>query len=176
MKAMILFILTVNLSIFMSCCSTLFPDEKLTMQKKDYKGNELRIDGYYYHHQKDGNYEFTLVVFLYRDGIIISTRAYPSLDLSIVETEMIKEYDEIKKRKVSWGVFGINDNRIEYEEWTSPTERMTLRRNTGYIENDTTFRIVEHFFSYNRKTYQVNQVWHFKPFDNKPDSTNVYIK
>jgi hypothetical protein len=44
MKAMIIFILV---NILMSCNSTLFPDENLTLQKTPYTGNQLCIDGYY---------------------------------------------------------------------------------------------------------------------------------
>ena len=176
MKKIFLFIFISILGTFVSCCKVFLPNEKLSMKREDYKGNELKIDGYYYHHQEDENNKFTLIVFLYRNGIIISTRAYPTLDLSVVEEEMVKEFNEIQKSKVGWGVFRINYNSFEYEEWTSPTEGMTLRKSSGFIENDTIFCITEHFFSYNKKKYHVDQVYHFRQFSPKPDSTNIFIK
>jgi hypothetical protein len=151
----------------------LFPDEKLTLQREDYEGNELKIDGYYYYHNDDNR---TLVLFLYRNGIIISTRAYPFFDLSFVEIEMIKEYGEIGKSKTRWGLFTVVGNKIECEQWVSPTEGITVSKQSGYIENDTTFHITEQYFSYNKQVYHVNEIWHFKQFSPKPDSTNNYIK
>ena len=158
-----------------SSCDRLFKDDELLLSKTPYLGDELRIDGYYYY-QKVEDEKYTLIVFLYKNGIIISTRAYPFLDVAVVETEMMKEYDEIVKDKTRWGIFAVDNNKIKYERWVSPTEGITVRKSTGYIENDTTFHITEHYFSYNQKIYYVNEVWHFKKFDNKPDSTNNFIK
>jgi len=162
------------LGVFVSCCKILLPNEKLSMKRVDYNGNELRIDGYYY--RQGDKSEYTCVVFLYKNGILFSTRCHRSYDLDVVEKEMVNEYDEFRKSKTHWGVFMVVDNRIEYEEWTTPTEGITVKKSSGFIENDTTFRIAEEYFSYNKKTYHVNQVYHFKQFANKPDSTNKFIK
>jgi len=173
MKTMILFLFIGSLSICMSCCSFLFPDEKFSIQRADYNGNELKFDGYYYRQDTSGN---TLILFLYRNGIILSTRAYPSCDLDYVENIMVDEYDKIRKDKTRWGVFIVEYDKIEYEKWTTPTESITVKKGIGYIETDTTFRITENYFSYNNKKYLVDEVYHFKQFANKPDSTNNYIK
>jgi hypothetical protein len=174
MKTMILITLMGSLIICLSCCSILFPDEKLSLERTDYHGNELRTDGYYYYQEE--NYTHTLVVFLYKNGTILSARSYSSHDLNDVEKEMVNSYDKIGKEKTYWGVFTINGNQIKYERWVAPTESISISKSIGYIENDTTFCITEEFFSYNRKTYHTNEVWHFKHFTNKPDSINSYIK
>ena len=85
-------------------------------------------------------------------------------------------YDNFGKDKWNWGVFIITNNQIEYEKWTVPTESVSTRKSIGNIENDTTFHITEQYFSYNKRKYSVDEVWRFKQFDNKPDSTNNYIK
>jgi len=174
MKTIILFIFTINLGMFMSCCSKIFPDEKLTLQRMDYDGNELRPDGYYYYFTKNNN---TVVYFLYKNGIILCAHSYSSQDLNIVEEEMVKIYPEIRKQKDGWGVFLINNNKIEYEIWNASTGSClpTIKR-IGFIENDTTFRITETYYSDSKKTDNNEIVYHFKQFSPKPDSTNVYIK
>ena len=145
------------------------------MQRNDYVGSELRTDGYYYYQEESGHV-YTTVMFLYRNGVTLSARSYSTLDLEIVEKEMISKYDKLGKEKPYWGVFKIINNRIEYEQWVAPTELISTSKSTGWIENETTFHITEQCFSYNKKKYSVNEVWRFKQFDNKPDSTNVYIK
>ena len=174
MKTIILFILTINLSMFMSCCSKIFPDEKLSMQRMDYNGSELRTDGYYYYFTKNNN---TVVYFLYKNGIILCAHSYSSQDLNIVEKEMVKIYSEIRKQKDGWGVFLVSDNKIEYEIWNASTgySLPTLKR-IGFVENDTTFRTTETHFSDTQKIDYNEIVYHFKHFANKPDSTNVFIK
>ena len=174
MKEFVLFMFMVCCLTIFPCCKVLYPDEKLSMKRVEYNGNQLRIDGYYYY-QHD-NPISTLVLFLYRNGVILSTRAYPSHDLDVVEEKMLSEYDKIRKEKAFWGVFLVNDNKIEYEKWESPTEGFTISKRSGYIEDDTTFHITKRFFSYNKKTYHADEIWHFKQFSPKPDSTNNYIK
>jgi len=158
---------------FMSCCSKIFPDEKLSMQRMDYSGNELRTDGYYYYFTKNN----TVVYFLYKNGIILCAHSYSSHDLNTVEVEMVKIYPEIRKLKDGWGVFLVNDNKIEYEIWNASTGySLPTIKHIGVIENDTTFRITETYFSDTKKTDYKEFIYRFKQFDNKPDSTNVFIK
>jgi len=154
-------------------CKALNPDENLTIQRVDYTGNELRTDGYYYYFFENN----TVVYFLYRNGIILCAHSYPSNDLNFVEKEMVKIYSEIRKQKFGWGVFLICNNTIEYETWNVPISvSMPIIRCKGYIENDTTFCITESYYSDLKKTEYSNEIYHFKQFNNKPDSTNVYIK
>lgn len=162
------------LFLLFQCCDKLFPDEKLLMDRKDYTGNELRTDGYYYYFTKSNN---TVVYFLYRNGIIVCAHSYSTHDLNFVENEMVKAYSLIRKYKDGWGVFAINGNKIEYEIWNASTgfSLPTIRR-IGYIKNDTTFCITESYYSDIKRTEKEETVYCFKQFDNKLDSTNVYIK
>jgi len=177
MKMMILIMLIGGFVVLVACCKTLFPDEKLTMQKKPYTGNELRTDGYYYHFVK--GYNRTVVYFLYRNGIILWGGTYSTINIDEIETEMIKLYSEIKKTKDSWGVFIVNGDTIQYEKWVgSATSRPNTYRYIcwGKIENDTTIRFTKEYVSERDETRSIDKVWHFKQFDNKPDSTNNFIK
>jgi hypothetical protein len=158
----------------MSCCSKLFPDEKLSIQRKDYNGNELRIDGYYYCYFEKT--DITVIYFLFRNGIVRCTGGYSSYNEDNREQEMISYYG--KSTKTDWGVFVINENKIQYEKWIeSPSgANASIYRRSGYIENDTTIHFTESYYSGRNETKKIDEVWHFKQFDNKPDSTNVYIK
>lgn len=174
MRAIILIVLLGSVITFVTSCDLLFPDEKLSLQRVNYNGNELRTDGYYYHFTSSNN---TIVYFLYRNGIILCAHSYSSHDLTSVELEMVKIYSEIRKLKDSWGVFIVNDNKIEYDMWNTPTGfSFPITKSKGYIENDTTFHITETYYSDINKTYYEDELWHFRQFANKPDSTNNFIK
>ena len=154
------------------CCNKLFPDEKLTLPREDYLGNELRTDGYYYAFFSETN--ITAVMFLYRNGISISQGGYATRDLDEIEKRVIK--DKFNS-KVHWGVFVVNGNKIQHEKWVGSTGiGAVLNKGTGHIENDTTIHFTERYNSEYQKTHAVDEIWHFKQFNNKPDSTNNYIK
>ena len=172
---MILFVLTISLSMLMSCCSSLFPDEKLSMQRKDYLGSELRMDGYYYCYFEKT--DITSIYFLFRNGIIRCAGSYSRYNEDNREQEMVSYYDKFTP-KTDWGIFVIDGNKIQYEKWVEAPSGVnaSINRCSGYIENDTIFYITESYYSGNGKTEQVNRVYHFREFSPKPDSTNVFIK
>ena len=99
MDKFISYTITISLSIFMLGCDVLFPDEKLSLQREDYNGNELRIDGYYYWYNKENN--GTAVYFLFRNGVILLEGAFSSGDLNKIEIEMVKYFG--KHPKTDWG-------------------------------------------------------------------------
>ncbi|MDR0507689.1 MAG: hypothetical protein LBH32_12870 [Dysgonamonadaceae bacterium] len=165
MKIIRLLILPILMLSFLWGCNLLFSDEEMSFDRIDYEGNELRLDGYYYRQGKD----YTLVHFFYQNGIILSANSYRNLDLDIVEKQLLEIYYQIVKEKPNWGIFKIANNQIEYEQWEAPNEGgLSISHSKGYIENDTTFHIKE--------TYLDHEVWHFRKFDHKPDSTNNFIK
>jgi len=177
MKTIFVFLLFIGLSVYISCCSKLFPDEKLTIQRADYTGNELKIDGYYYYQEITEKYSNTIVMVLYRNGIVLSCGSFSTTDLNVVEEDMPKRYNLLKKHKIGWGVFLITDNQISIERWNASTGfSLPIAICKGYIENDSTFHITETYFSDSEKTNYGETVYHFKQFANKPDSTNNYIK
>ena len=148
--------------ILLSMLLTACKDEELMLQRIPYKGDELRIDGYYY--TQWGTH--TTVMFFYRNGITLSAMSYGSLDLNSVEKEMINRYEYIRNEKSGWGVFLITGDTLEAEIWTTSVGGgLPVYKWKAYIENDTTFRKIAG-----------NVVYHFKQFSPKPDSTNQFIK
>jgi hypothetical protein len=174
MKTATLFSFIVCFLMLISCCNVLFPDENLTIKRRDYTGNELRTDGYFYFFQESTNLIY--VRFLYRNGIILSVGGYSPPDLEEVEKRIL---NPIMNSKDHWGVFVVDGNTIKYEKWigsSSSSPKAYLYNCTGNILNDTTIHFTESYNSESNKTNTINEVWHFRRFSPKPDSTNVYIK
>jgi len=147
-------------------------DEKLTLQRRDYTGNELKTNGYYYVFR---NENLTSVYFFYRNGIALYLGGYSSNNLDYVESNLIKEFG--KTTKDQWGVFIVNGNSIQYESWTGSSGfSAALDKRSGNIKNDTTIHFTERYSSEYKTTRTIDEVWHFKQFNSKPDSTNNFIK
>ncbi|GHT22665.1 hypothetical protein AGMMS4957_13170 [Bacteroidia bacterium] len=149
MQKMILFVLIISLSMFMSYCNSLFPDEKLTMQRGDYEGNELKIDGYYYRQEVTEVSSRTMVMFLYRNGILLSCGSFSTIDLNIVVEELPNRYTLVEEKQEWMGRFSIDKNLIQTEQWVeSPSgASSSIYRRSGYIENDTTIHFTESYYS-----------------------------
>lgn len=162
-------ILLLLISIVYSC-TTMKP---LSLEREDYNGKNLRLDGYYYSPYEEGYTSF----FLFENGIYLDNG-------STIKTDGINKLDEIIKSmyplnpKYSvpyrWGIFIVNGSDIKIEAWLSgsggayPTHLVK-----GKIINDTTIAIS----GLKGKKYD-NQVdyFHFRQFSPKPDSTNEFIK
>lgn len=176
MKKIILIILVVGLIVSVSCCRGMFTDEELTLQREVYIGNELKIDGYYYYIVPESNR--TVIWFFYRNGVVLHGGTYGSMDFDEIETIMVERYSQLKKLKSSWGVFLVDGDKIQLERWAEAPNGVSLAtfRYSGNIINDTTIHITETYYSGRNETKQIDEVWHYKQFDNKPDSTNTFIK
>lgn len=156
-------------------CSSLLEFPDLTLRKKDYTGNQLKTNGFYYTTYESYDYKlkkkklFYNIYFLYKNGVILNGKGQPSLD-------NIKVHNSVYSYQISWGIFQIDGNRIRYEKWI-PTLSSAIYE--GVILNDTTFTITE---AYNLKLgnkvniSKMNDIYHFQAHSPKPDSTNNYIK
>ena len=85
MKTKILF-LSVIQCLFITSCNLLYPDQKLTLPRTDYIGNEIRTDGYYYHIIEDR----IIFRFFYKNGIVLSGGASSFNNMDEAETKMFK--------------------------------------------------------------------------------------
>ncbi len=141
-------------------------DEKLQLERKDYIGNELRIDGYYYYEYPDSLYN--TACFLFRNGIFLAATSYKTSEIKEFEKQVLTEVwiNSRRKSKDSWGVFNVKDSILTVERWAPPLgigDNYKKAVYTGKIFNDTTFEMSD-------------GIYHFKQFFPKPDSTNPYIK
>jgi len=172
----IIFIATI-LFLSMNQCEKYNKDDELSIKRTDYTGNQLRIDGYYYRTWEDMMY----TMFFYQNGIILYGGAFSQSE--IVEREIRYKngtfYNHVNGIKYLWGTFKIEGNKISFERWQPTQPYLRSYVETGKILNDTTFIITELYRMQNgEKTNvkEVNEIYHFKQFSPKPDSTNSFIE
>ena len=167
-------ILLVALS--MVSCTKWFKDEEFTLSKQSYTGNELRTDGYYYEIE-DGKIWSTY--FFYRNGILHYGIASDTLDndLDKYDTWFASDYysEHPRKKRRRWGLFEINGDSIVFERWGILEGGDPVLRFSGRILNDTTFIIIRCENPYSGEACKINDLYHFRFFSPKPDSTNMFI-
>ena len=173
------FLLITMLFIMQNCLKHNYAkDDKLSIQRTDYMGDELRLDGYYYLIYGDGNY--ITATFFYRNGVILKGNAGLVDNIEDHENYYINGYyNDVKDLKDMWGVFKIVENKISFERWyprTGGPFHAYVR--SGTILNDTTFHITESYRMQNGEKTDVStkdEIYRFKQFSPKPDSTNVFV-
>ena len=151
-------------------------DDKLTLQRTNYTGNELRIDGYYC--QKiDGMYYSCY--FFYNNGTLLyGGGGLTEIEMQNLETTFSNGsfYNTAKDIKYFWGLYNINGNSIAFERWyPSSGGSLPASIRSGIILNDSTFQITQSIRSNGSESTQKNEIYYYKKFSPKPDSTNQYI-
>ena len=152
-------------------------DDILSISRTPYTGTELRINGYYYSTWEDMIY----IMFFYRNGIHLNGGGFPKSELVDYETEYKNGtfYNHVKEWKYMWGVFKIEGNKIFFERWYSSEPPLKAFVCDGNIINDTTFNITESYRMQNGEKTMVstiNEIYYFKQFSPKPDSTNSFVQ
>lgn len=149
-------------------------DDELILNKTSYTNDQLRIDGYYYTQIRD----IYIIYFLYRDGILASGGHVFENELNEYE-EMYRDgsfWNAKKDKKLYWGLFNIDSDKIMIEKWyPSSGGGMPAYLSIGEIQNDTTFVITKAIRPKTDETLVLNEVFHFRAFAPKPDSTNNVI-
>lgn len=173
MKSMYIAITAFVFVLLTSCRGERWDDE-LTLPKQSFTGSQLRLDGYYYR-STSSNYE---TIFLYRNGVVLYGAYTPFAEIESQEENYANGtfYNSVKDDKTSWGRFIIAGNEIKREFW-QPSNGGALQTFThsGTVVNDTTFRISSSWRSCKPKRKKdLDEVWRFKAFSPKPDSTNQF--
>lgn len=175
MKRKILFILTLFSIICMSSnCEKSVDDMPFSLNKQSYNGNSLRIDGYYY--QKYGNPEKLTIYFFYSNGILLHAGDGYTFDIEDKFTSG-QLYEKLKENKYCWGLFLIDGKKIQFERYYN-TDELSKKAyiRSGEILNDTTFKITKSVRSDGAEERTRDEMFYFKPFKPKIDSTNRWIK
>jgi hypothetical protein len=73
-------------------------------------------------------------------------------------------------------VFIIEDNVIKFERWYPSERPYNAFVREGVILKDTTFHITKSYRSNGTEKREKDEIYHFRKFSPKPDSTNVYVK
>lgn len=157
-----------------SCDKEILLDEKLTLEKESYTGNQLRIDGYYYTQFRD----IHRIYFLYRDGTLFSGGDVYENKLNEYEQKYQNGsfWDAKKNNKLYWGLYNVDSDDIMIEKWhPSSGGGMLVYLHSGEILNDTTFVITKSVRPKTGEEKDLNEVYHFREFSPKPDSTNNFL-
>jgi hypothetical protein len=151
--------------------------EELTFEKQMNHTGKLRLSGFYLRQDPSMDSLNFNIYFLYQDGKIMY---FGSLDRATYNTETLTDstlIKKIKKNLVSWGLYRISGDSISFEKWHhsgGPPKITYIRK--GKILNDSTFIITSSERPNGDERTQLNELYHFKKFHPKPDSTNDFIK
>lgn len=151
-------------------------DDKLTLQRTNYTGNELRIDGYYYNVWSGGFFHMRV---FYGNGTVKNIGS-PSSGTTLTEADnhVAAMSPEIMSKKYGWGVFIINGNAIKLEEWHSGNTKLMAFTREGTILNDSTFKFTQVYRlvgGVKTEVSTIDETFNFRQYSPKPDSTNQYI-
>jgi hypothetical protein len=161
-----------------SCKKENTMDDLLSIKKAPYAGSELRTGGYYYNEYIPG---YLTVYFFYTDGTVLYGNSFSSNELSFHEVKYSNgaHYNYAKNLKYYWGIFKIEGNELLFERWYPSQPPLKAYIRSGAILNDTTFIITEFYRMQGGQKTNVesrNEMYHFKVFNLKPDSTNSFVK
>ena len=153
---------------------------KFTFSPQAQDNPPLLLSGYYDHTYKLSNDSLQHeIIFLYANGVILFAGSSHS-GLSERENDFKngKYYDAIKNEKNSWGPFKINEGTLEFQRWF-PAENAPVHFYTCKILNNQSFEVYQTGYMVRGKKKQkqnISEVYTFKAFGPKPDSTNKYVK
>ncbi len=168
-------IITLQILLLFTGCKDIFKDDVLTLELEPNYSEQIKLNGYYYHF--DSISTNVVVWVFYRNGIVCFVGTGKTL-VDIENAFQNKEsLNNIYTNKSAWGLYQLkNDSIITNGLFIYPGE---LRRistiSKGTILNDTTILFNLSIRSNNTINLR-NDTLHFKQFNPKPDSTNVFIK
>jgi len=169
-------IFALSMLLFMSC-KKIFRDDILSIPQTPYNGSQLRIDGFYY--RETENNPYIIVYLFYRNGTLISAGGFPKPLEKVEEGLRAPDINNVKNAKYNYGRFLIEADSIQFERWYPGSPPLPAYIRAGRILNDTTFVITESFRMQNGKKTETdsgrNEVYHFRQFSPKPDSTNRFV-
>lgn len=169
-------------TVLTSCisCEKMNPckDKELTLKRTEYFGQELRTDGFYYGNSNtdaQGRSLYELFVF-YKKCILMlpGTAEFDKMEEYIITIANSNQ----QNTKFVWGLFNVVGINISLEHWVAAQCGYPVVLRSGEILNDTTFvlnRMIRRDSEGTAET-DINQKFHFRQFDIKPDSTNNFIK
>ena len=168
------------LLVFVVLCCFACKKNKFTFSPQAQNNPPLMLSGYYDHtfSLSNGSIEHD-IIFLYTNGVVLFA-ASDEGSLSSTENDFKNGnyYAAIKNEKNSWGPFKINDGILEFQRWF-PAENAPVHFYTCKILNNQSFEIYQTGYMVRGKKNQarnISEVYTFKAFAPKPDSTNKYVK
>ena len=151
-------------------------NEQLCYKSEEFNSGNLRLDGYYYR-QIDDSPARREIIFLYMDGTMLHGEMVDMDELAARELDYSNGayYSSIKENEHYWGSFKVSGGWIAYEKWYPSTNYWLAYIRDGEILNDSTFRIVKSYRCDGSEQRAKDELFQFKHFPSKPDSTNKFV-
>jgi hypothetical protein len=148
----------------------------LTITKSPFLEDNLKTNGYYYNFWHVDSSSMVEINFLYKDGVLLHCGNNDSSDTYHREVEYQNGtfYKRIKDNKLYWGVYKVEEDSIFIERWY-PFRPFGAYRQSGVILNDSTYHLTRIIRVDGTEESQIDEVFHFKHFSPKPDSTNSFV-
>lgn len=165
------------LTIFLFSCGDEIPIPDLI--NENYEGDELQIDGYYYHKFEGRSSNSFLILFFFKNGIAFSS-VVDALNESQLNSAVKNKgnFNTEKASRDNWGIFEVNANSIKHVEWwyvPGGFGECSTRSWYGNILNDTTFIFDRMSTDNDGDLFDVNREFRFMQYSPKPDSTCPFI-
>ena len=174
-----LFLLIVVMLFFSSCDPfDVSKSDQLHLEKREYTGNQLRIDGYYYRYNNNKYFDIT---FFYKNGIIVAPAGGGRNTIEEMDNYVMKSFiqkNDYKQSMLWWGAFNIEEDNIAFEKWYPSEAPYKAAIKEGKILNDTTFLIIKRYRlvdGVQTRVTVMDDEYHFREFSPKPDSTNNFM-
>lgn len=170
-------ILLIMLLLCMFSCKRCKEEEPLSLcsQSQNYEGFELKTEGYYYL-----EYDNPLrrnILFLYKNGVVLYGGMTYQTELSGKEDAFMNGsyHQQIFNSESYWGLFHVSGSSIFYELWYPSSSQWIPAIREGVILNDTTFQIIKSYRCDGSENNAKSEIYHFKRFTPKVDSTNQFV-
>ena len=168
------------LLVFVAICCFACKKNKFTFSPQAQDNPPLLLSGYYDFVYKRVNDSLQhKIIFLYANGVILfASSDHSQLNETENDFKNGKYYAAIKNEKNSWGPFKINEGTLEFQRWF-PAENAPVHFYTCKILNNQSFEVYQTGYMVRGKKKQkqnISEVYTFKAFGPKPDSTNKYVK
>jgi hypothetical protein len=162
-------VLLITFVTFFSCQKRTF--DMQTLERENYRGKEIKTEGYYYAFSKTSTGESSgTIFFLYQNGVFLYLGSPKSGTIKELDNYVLQHNtaSTIPDAREFWGVFQIEQNQVSIERWLFSSGRnIPSKVFQGQIVNDTTMSL---------KLFDIVETWKFRAFSAKPDSTNAYVK
>jgi hypothetical protein len=155
--------------------------EPFSLTKVEFSSSTKKINGYYYFKANEGYKLF----FLNKNGfyvfieVLSSPKNIQELDKNLIA--VIKNINTVKST-YHYGIFNVVNNDIKIERWLSGNGgKYPVQYLSGKFENDSTILITqkvgdEIYRKKNKPVYNINELYNFRSYSPKPDSTHKLIK
>jgi hypothetical protein len=159
-------------------------DDELSLKRRDYNADGIRVDGYFYRIVEETTYDesYGQSIFFYRNGVVLDAGGFPLSAQNDFETDILeKKYEDIyKNSKYNWGVFQIMGDTVKFEKWyPSSGGGLPVYIREGIIINDSVFHIVRSYRNTEdgiEEERDKDEMYYFHRLEYKPDSTNTFIE